>query len=81
MASSSYLVLFFFLVLAGFGACMASQISLGSRLMAKENQTVVSDNGTFALGFSPMDEDNRYQLAIWFAELPGDRTIVWSANR
>ncbi|KAL6127635.1 hypothetical protein ACLB2K_070998 [Fragaria x ananassa] len=81
MASGTYLVLFFFLILAKFGACMAIQMSLGSRLMAKENQTLVSDNGTFALGFSPMDEDDRFQLAIWFAELPGDRAIVWSANR
>lgn len=80
MTSTTYLVLFF-LVLAGLGSSMASQISLGSRLLARENQTLVSDNGTFAFGFSPMDEDDKFQLAIWFAELPGDRVIVWSANR
>ncbi|KAM1126870.1 hypothetical protein FF2_041573 [Malus domestica] len=79
---STYLVALFFLVVAGFDACSASRIGLGSRLLARENQTLVSDNGTFALGFTPTsDEDDRLQLAIWFAELPGDRTIVWSANR
>ncbi|CAN6709467.1 unnamed protein product [Malus baccata var. baccata] len=80
--ASTYLVALFFLVVTGFDACSASQIGLGSRLLARENQTFVSDNGTFALGFSPTsDGDYRLQLAIWFAELPGDRTIVWSANR
>ncbi|CAN6569533.1 unnamed protein product [Malus baccata var. baccata] len=79
---STYLVALFFLVVAGFDACSASRIGLGSRLLARENQTLVSDNGTFALGFTPTsDDDYRLQLAIWFAELPGDRTIVWSANR
>lgn len=78
---STCLVLLFFLVVAGFDACSASQIGLGSRLLARENQTLVSDNGTFAFGFTPTDEHDRFQLAIWFAELPGDRTVVWSANR
>ncbi|KAK9293190.1 hypothetical protein L1049_021179 [Liquidambar formosana] len=81
--SSSYYssrVLFFVLVLAKLVSCM-SQISLGSRLLARENQAWVSDNGTFAFGFTPADSADRFQLAIWFAELPGDRTVVWSANR
>ncbi|XP_008234894.1 PREDICTED: G-type lectin S-receptor-like serine/threonine-protein kinase At5g24080 [Prunus mume] len=78
---STCLVLLFFLVVAGFDACSASQIGLGSRLLARENQTLVSDNGTFAFGFTPTDEHDRFQLAIWFAKHPGDRTIVWSAIR
>ncbi|CAK9176942.1 unnamed protein product [Ilex paraguariensis] len=70
----------FFLVLVELASCMSSGISLGSRLLANENQTWVSDNGTFAFGFTPTDSTDRLQLAIWFAELPGDRTLVWSAN-
>lgn len=72
-----------FMVLAGFSACKASQIGLGSRLLASTNKQAYweSDNGTFAFGFTPMDEPNKLQLAIWFAQLPGDHTIVWYANR
>nr|POF04407.1 g-type lectin s-receptor-like serine/threonine-protein kinase [Quercus suber] len=65
-----------------FGACLvASHIGLGSRLLASEDQTWVSDNGTFAFGFTPAEVRDQFELAIWFAELLGDRTIVWSANR
>ncbi|KAL5053336.1 hypothetical protein RYX36_034018 [Vicia faba] len=40
------------------------------------------DNGTFTIGFTPSDTDNRlFTLGIWFASLPGDRTFVWSPNR
>lgn len=78
----SSLLLLFFLVAAGFDAFMASQIGLGSRLVAKDNRAWVSDNGTFAFGFTQLnDQPDQLQLAIWFAELPGDRTVVWSANR
>ncbi|KAF5800507.1 putative protein kinase RLK-Pelle-SD-2b family [Helianthus annuus] len=66
--------------------CMSGRVSLGSRLYANNNQTWVSDNGTFAFGFAPAvgsssrsQDDHRYQLGIWFADLPGDRTLVWSA--
>ncbi|KAG2709760.1 hypothetical protein I3760_05G256200 [Carya illinoinensis] len=82
MASfSSSLIMLIYLVLASFGACMASQIGLGSRLLASQNQAWVSDNGTFVFGFTPADaHDDRLQVGIWFAELPGDRTLVWSAR-
>ncbi|KAK7850032.1 g-type lectin s-receptor-like serine/threonine-protein kinase [Quercus suber] len=81
MASFSWILLC--LCLASFGACMAaaSHIGLGSRLLASEEQTWVSNNGTFAFGFTPAERRDQFELAIWFAELPGDRTLVWSANR
>ncbi|XP_061342037.1 G-type lectin S-receptor-like serine/threonine-protein kinase At5g24080 [Gastrolobium bilobum] len=70
------------MVLGCFSSCISSQIDLGSRLLASKDQTWVSDNGTFALGFTPAESDNRlFNLGIWFAELPGDRTLVWSPNR
>uniref|UniRef100_A0A9I9CQH7 Receptor-like serine/threonine-protein kinase n=1 Tax=Cucumis melo TaxID=3656 RepID=A0A9I9CQH7_CUCME len=68
-------------------ACMGGQIGMRSRLFASDqNQVWLSDNRTFAFGFSPINNsgDNvsdRFLLAIWFAELPGDRTVIWSANR
>ncbi|KAL8134636.1 G-type lectin S-receptor-like serine/threonine-protein kinase At5g24080 [Apium graveolens] len=64
------------------GVYAGGDIKLGSRLLAKENQSWVSDNGTFAFGFTPAastDHRKSFQLAIWFAQLPGDPTVVWSA--
>ncbi|XP_039044549.1 G-type lectin S-receptor-like serine/threonine-protein kinase At5g24080 isoform X2 [Hibiscus syriacus] len=72
----------FWLVLFGFSGCIAGQIGLGSRLVgSQQGRGWVSDNGTFAFGFTPSDIRYRFLLGIWFAELPGDRTLVWSANR
>ncbi|XP_030449173.1 G-type lectin S-receptor-like serine/threonine-protein kinase At5g24080 [Syzygium oleosum] len=71
-------------LLHGFGWCMAigGEVSLGSRLVASEDRAWVSDNGTFAFGFATANgRGDRFQLAVWFAQLPGDRTLVWSANR
>ncbi|GAB4858350.1 hypothetical protein Ancab_009824 [Ancistrocladus abbreviatus] len=69
------------LVLAWLFGCVACQIRPGSQLLASENIAWVSENGTFAFGFTPLDSNERLQLGIWFAELPGDRVVVWSANR
>lgn len=82
MAVSVSSLVFLLLVLGALDFCMASQIGLGSRLLAKEDQAWISDNGTFAFGFTGADSNReQFQLAIWFANLPGDRTVIWSANR
>ncbi|KAG9141692.1 hypothetical protein Leryth_025340 [Lithospermum erythrorhizon] len=72
----------FVLILLAFAGSSSCDISLGSRLVANENQTWLSNNGTFAFGFNALDDEGlKFQLAIWFAELPGeDRTSVWSTN-
>lgn len=80
--SCSWSLLVLLVMTTGFSCSLASQIGLGSRLLASEDQTWVSENRTFALGFTPVpNKRESFQLAIWFAELPGDRTVVWSANR
>ncbi|CAD5332525.1 unnamed protein product [Arabidopsis thaliana] len=57
-------------------------IGLGSKLKASEpNRAWVSANGTFAIGFTRFKPTDRFLLSIWFAQLPGDPTIVWSPNR
>ncbi|KAF9618032.1 hypothetical protein IFM89_039429 [Coptis chinensis] len=61
-------------------SCLA-QIKLGTRLVAGDNQAWVSANQTFAFGFTPFNSKDQFKLAIWYAQLPGDRVIVWSANR
>ncbi|KAI3792992.1 hypothetical protein L1987_35604 [Smallanthus sonchifolius] len=65
--------------------CVSGRVGLGTRLYANSYQAWVSANGTFAFGFVPAldprssSQDERYQLGIWFADLPGDRTLAWSA--
>ncbi|OVA01873.1 Protein kinase domain [Macleaya cordata] len=81
MASSSFLVLLFLVLILGLGRCMANQIPLGSKMTVQDNHTWVSDNKTFAFGFTPADSIDQFLLGIWYAELPGDRVMVWSANR
>ncbi|CAO2838717.1 unnamed protein product [Amaranthus hypochondriacus] len=46
----------------------------------QENKAWVSQNGTFAFGFSPMYSNHQFQLGIWYNQIPGDRIFVWSAN-
>lgn len=61
---------------------MGSDISLRSSLRASNPKQVwVSDNGTFAFGFAAMDQQDRFLLGIWYAQIPGDCTLVWSPNR
>ncbi|GKU89203.1 hypothetical protein SLEP1_g3371 [Rubroshorea leprosula] len=81
MAASWLLLLF--QVLFAFSGCIAgaSQIGLGSRLLASKGEIWGSNNRTFAFGFTPSDTHDRFLVGIWFTELPGDRTVVWSANR
>lgn len=75
----------FLVVLLEVVVCISGRVGLGSRLYANNNQIWESPNHTFAFGFAPASDDtssshdNRYQLGIWFANLPGDRTLAWSA--
>ncbi|KAF3487136.1 hypothetical protein F2Q69_00056444 [Brassica cretica] len=64
------------------GLATEPNISLGSKLSASEpNRVWVSANGTFAIGFIRFKPTDQFLLSIWFAQLPGDPTIVWSPNR
>ncbi|KAH6836208.1 Protein kinase superfamily protein [Perilla frutescens var. hirtella] len=63
------------------GSIVAGRVEPGSRLLARERQAWVSGNGTFAFGFAPVNSRNdQFQFGIWFAQLPGDRTFVWTAD-
>ncbi|GLJ15640.1 hypothetical protein SUGI_0257280 [Cryptomeria japonica] len=52
-------------------------LSLGASLAG--NQTIISQNGTFELGFFSSNGSNWY-IGIWYAKIP-EKTIVWVANR
>ncbi|KAI0522862.1 hypothetical protein KFK09_005247 [Dendrobium nobile] len=81
MASSSFSKVLLILTLLNLSATLAERILLGSELSASSNQSWISDNGTFAFGFASLTSDDNLLLAIWYAGLPGDQTVVWSPNR
>ncbi|KAL0299619.1 UNVERIFIED_CONTAM: G-type lectin S-receptor-like serine/threonine-protein kinase [Sesamum radiatum] len=59
---------------------MAGRIDRGSRLLAGQDQAWVSDNGTFAFGFSPVDSrKDQFHLGIWFGQLPA-KMQSWSST-
>jgi len=46
-----------------------------------ENETLVSSDGTFALGFfSPTSSNNNRYIGIWYKRIP-DQTVIWVGNR
>ncbi|KAG0483911.1 hypothetical protein HPP92_011995 [Vanilla planifolia] len=58
---------------------MASdRLSLGQSLSGK--QTLISNDGTFALGFFSPGNSSKFYIGIWYNKLPG-QTIIWVANR
>ncbi|KAM4129203.1 hypothetical protein ACJW30_01G004600 [Castanea mollissima] len=72
LLSSSLLLFFFVLSDAADGIAKSESLT--------EGMTLVSRDGSFALGFfRPGNSGNRY-LGIWYNNIPG-RTVVWVANR
>ncbi|GLJ44798.1 hypothetical protein SUGI_0942240 [Cryptomeria japonica] len=69
-----------FIQLKNYGAAVqgGDTLSLGASLAG--NQTLISKNGTFELGFFSPNGSNNWYIGIWFASIP-EKTIVWVANR
>ncbi|GLJ32981.1 hypothetical protein SUGI_0664190 [Cryptomeria japonica] len=53
-------------------------LPLGASL--RENQTIISKNGNFEVGFFSPNGTNNWYVGIWYAHIP-DKTIIWVANR
>jgi len=81
MATASFNLCLFFFWLGFFLGLVHCEIRTGSRLLARENAAWVSENGTFAFGFTTVHSNDEFQLGIWYNQIPGDRVLVWSANR
>ncbi|GMJ09628.1 hypothetical protein like AT5G24080 [Hibiscus trionum] len=46
-----------------------------------QNRFLVSRNGVFAAGFKPISTSpNLYTFSVWFHDISGNNTVVWSAN-
>ncbi|GLJ32899.1 hypothetical protein SUGI_0662680 [Cryptomeria japonica] len=69
-----------FIQLNVYGAVVgaADTLSVGNSLTG--NQTIISKNGTFELGFFSPNGTNNWYIGIWYAKIP-EKTIVWVANR
>nr|GLL18306.1 G-type lectin S-receptor-like serine/threonine-protein kinase At4g27290 [Ipomoea trifida] len=61
--------------------CLGKDIDLISRTQfLKDGDTIISQGGTFVMGFfSPTNSSNRY-VGIWYKQIPV-QTVVWVANR
>ncbi|CAA7394562.1 unnamed protein product [Spirodela intermedia] len=67
------------LLLVAFAAIAGAVNTLEVGKALKDNETLISPEGTFALGFFTGSLDRRY-LGIWYHRIPG-QTVVWVANR
>lgn len=55
-------------------------ISSAQSLSSSSNQTLVSSNGKFELGFFNPRHSSQWYVGIWYRDIP-DRVVVWVANR
>ncbi|GLJ20010.1 hypothetical protein SUGI_0362860 [Cryptomeria japonica] len=53
-------------------------LSLGTSLTS--NQTIISKNGTFEMGFFCPDGTDNWYIGIWYGKV-AEKTIVWVVNR
>ncbi|KAM1032285.1 hypothetical protein ACFX2I_035883 [Malus domestica] len=56
------------------------RVAVGSSLTATtgDSSSWLSPSGDFAFGFSPLGNNDRFLLSIWYAKIP-DKTVVWYA--
>ncbi|KAI9071340.1 hypothetical protein K1719_046699 [Acacia pycnantha] len=78
MGGFTNLIFFVITFLSFFPAISFSSDTLNSTQFLKTNDTLLSANQTFVLGFFSSDESSFY-LGIWYNIQ--DRTVVWVANR
>nr|XP_019711255.1 G-type lectin S-receptor-like serine/threonine-protein kinase At2g19130 [Elaeis guineensis] len=78
-SSLSIFLLFFLFSSLNMQHCGATHsISLGQALSG--NQTIVSKEGNFELGFFTPGNSRNYYIGIWYKTIPV-QTVIWVANR
>nr|XP_010928211.1 G-type lectin S-receptor-like serine/threonine-protein kinase At2g19130 [Elaeis guineensis] len=78
---SSFSIYFLFFLFSSLNIrhCVATDnISLGQSLSG--NQTIVSKEGNFELGFFAPGYSRNYYIGIWYKKVPV-QTVIWVANR
>ncbi|KAK9156023.1 hypothetical protein Sjap_003503 [Stephania japonica] len=62
--------------------CSATNNNISSGQSLSGNQTIVSQNGNFELGFFTPGKSLKYYIGIWYREASVEnRMVVWVANR
>ncbi|CAA2975255.1 G-type lectin S-receptor-like serine threonine-kinase RLK1 [Olea europaea subsp. europaea] len=84
MAYALFNFIFIFLIIFLLPLCTFSQnngnITAGNRLFATERATPwLSPSGDFAFGFQKPQNNDMFQLAIWYDKIP-NKTVVWYPN-
>ncbi|GLJ50682.1 hypothetical protein SUGI_1079760 [Cryptomeria japonica] len=78
-----YLILAITMIIAAH-CCSSLAVDSGDTLLLGNsltgNQTIMSKNGVFALGFFSSKGTNNWYIGIWYAQI-SEKTIVWVANR
>lgn len=59
--------------------CIATD-NISSSQPLSGNQTIISQEGNFELGFFTPGNSSNYYIGIWYKKIPG-QTVVWVANR
>ncbi|VVB12209.1 unnamed protein product [Arabis nemorensis] len=76
----SYTFFFFMLTLFPSFSISANSLSATESLTISSNQTILSPDNIFELGFFKPSSKSRWYLGIWYKTIP-KRTYVWVANR
>ncbi|GLJ32910.1 hypothetical protein SUGI_0662930 [Cryptomeria japonica] len=69
-----------FVQLKSYGAAVEDGDALSLDTSITGNQTLISKNGTFELGFFNPKGTNNWYIGIWYAHMT-EKTFVWVANR
>jgi hypothetical protein len=67
-------------VLALCRTCTAAGDTVSARQRLRGNDTLVSAQGKFELGFFSPDGSGRFYLGIWYKNIPA-QTVIWIGNR
>jgi hypothetical protein len=84
MTSKPWLLFFLLLILSYGRACFSisgDTLSPGHSLSFSKNETIVSQGGTFELGFFKPGSSLKIYLGIWYKRFGQKDNIVWVANR
>ena len=72
--------LFISIILCLFSLSISIDTLTPNQLLS-DNETLVSSDGTFSLGFfSPTNSNNKRYIGIWYKRIPA-QTIIWVGNR
>ncbi|KAK1419913.1 hypothetical protein QVD17_29350 [Tagetes erecta] len=80
LIKTMFMILHFLLVYYGLITYTFAIDTLSTSQILTYNETIVSRQGIFELGFFRPGRSNNFYLGLWYKKLP-NQTVVWVANR